>query len=176
MCRNVVILTSVKSLFSDTLFLLIMWEISHCGLMKSLIKMMSLFSHRIKVDWIMIIITLGGKSLNWIKSWLISPCTFPFTAVTMLMSGLGCVAVIWVDHTSFLHPVSNTQTHLEYLLFFVYLPLFPWCLFPNTTWNYSEWSHWISLFVRITAWQAEEGAAVLTQRPTLMYESKHRLM
>lgn len=42
----------------------------------------------------MIIITLGGKLLNWIKSSLISTCTSPFTAVTMLMRGVGCAAVI----------------------------------------------------------------------------------
>lgn len=121
----------------------------------------------------MIIITLGGKLLNWINSSLISPCTFPFTAVTMLLSGLGCV-----DHTFFLRPVSSIQTQPESLLFFVYLPLFPWCLFPNrnAAWNYSEWSHWISLFARITVWKAEEGAAVQTQRPTLMYENEQRLM
>ncbi len=103
-------MSSVKSLFSHSLFLLIVWEISHCDLMKSLIKTTSLFSHRIKVDWIMIIITLGGKLLNWIKSSLISPSTFPFTAVSMLMSGVGCEAVMWVDHTFFPRPVSSTQT------------------------------------------------------------------
>ena len=90
-----------------------------------LITMMSLC----KGDWIMIIITLGGKLLNWIKSSLISMCTSPFTAVTMLMRGVGCAAVLWLDHTFFLRPLSSIQTHTEYLLLFVCSPLFPRCLF-----------------------------------------------
>lgn len=100
------------------------------------------------------------------------------TAAPMLMNGVGCVDIIWVDHTFFLRSVSSTQTHPEYLLVFIYLAFFPWCLFPNrnATWNYSEWSRWIGLLAWITAWEAEEGTAVLTQRPTLMCENEQRLM
>lgn len=62
--------------------------------------------------------------------------------------------VIWQNRTFFLCPV----------------PLSPWCCFPNrnAVWNYSEWSHWISLLSKITPWKAAEGMIALKEGSTFM--------